>query len=774
MAGNEQRFQQAMNQGHSAAWDQDWKEAVNFYKQALKEFPEHPKALTSLALALYQLQDFKSALVYYQTAAKLSPTDAVPFEKAAELLDLTGNPEQAIETRFRAAEVYLQAKDINKAIELWAKVVNHKPDHIMAHSRLALVYEKMGQKQQAMTEYIAIASLLQANGDIPRAVQAATRAQQVHPEHPDPAKVLAMLQSGQRLPRPTRPSAVTSPLTMPFAKPEKETKAGTQPLSNGYDPVGEARQKAMAALAGILFEQEDDDDGQIGRKGFKDLVAGKGSSAQGVDQARVLLFLSQAIDFQTHGDKTKALEELERAVGAGLENPAAYFDVGYLYWELGKLDQAIKPFQSVVGHADYALAVRLLLGYIYHQNEKILEASIEYLEALKLADAQVVAPEYAEELSHLYDPIIEAHSQQTDSLVLERICTNVSEMLLRTDWRTHLSQAREQLPAQVAESSPIPLAELLTESNTSQVVESIHKINQMARMGHYRTAMEEAFFALRVAPTYLPLHLAMADLLMYQEHRQEAVTKYKVIAQSYNARGENSRAITTLRRLVDLAPMDMDVRQQLISLMVARGQLDDAVQEYLRLADIYYSLADLPASREACSKALRITQQPNVQKTLRTKVLHRLADIDLQSMDWRKAIKSFEQIRAIQPDDEQANLSLIEINFRLGQEAQALKELDAYIEQLMRMRQSDQAVQFLQKLISESPKQAGVRRRLAELFRQMDRIPEAIEQLDSAGELLLQSGQRTAAMDVVESILALNPPRASEYQSLLAQIKSGR
>lgn len=51
MNGQEQRYQQAMTRGHSAAWDQDWERAAAYYGQALEEHPEDPKALTSLALA---------------------------------------------------------------------------------------------------------------------------------------------------------------------------------------------------------------------------------------------------------------------------------------------------------------------------------------------------------------------------------------------------------------------------------------------------------------------------------------------------------------------------------------------------------------------------------------------------------------------------------------------------------------------------------------------------------------------------------------------------
>ncbi|PIW19844.1 MAG: hypothetical protein COW33_04225, partial [Anaerolineae bacterium CG17_big_fil_post_rev_8_21_14_2_50_57_27] len=80
MPGREDVFQNAMNEGHSAAWDQKWEQAVEAYQKALAEFPEKPKALTSLGLALYQAGRYEEALGIYKHAAQVSPDDPLPLE----------------------------------------------------------------------------------------------------------------------------------------------------------------------------------------------------------------------------------------------------------------------------------------------------------------------------------------------------------------------------------------------------------------------------------------------------------------------------------------------------------------------------------------------------------------------------------------------------------------------------------------------------------------------------------------------------------------------
>ena len=59
MTGRNEAFQQAMNKGHSAAWDQDWERAADFYRQALEEDPDNPQAFINLGLALFELQEYE-------------------------------------------------------------------------------------------------------------------------------------------------------------------------------------------------------------------------------------------------------------------------------------------------------------------------------------------------------------------------------------------------------------------------------------------------------------------------------------------------------------------------------------------------------------------------------------------------------------------------------------------------------------------------------------------------------------------------------------------
>ena len=769
MPGREDIFQKAMSDGHSAAWDQQWDKAAAAYQNALKESPDHPKALSSLGLALFQLQRYEDSLAAYQHAARVSPTDPVMLEKVAQLSEHLGNLPQAIQSAMQAAELYIKNKEAEKAVENWLRVTQLDPDHLNAHSYLAMVHERLDQAQQAVTEYLAMASLLQRSGKADRAAEMVGRALRLIPGSQEAHQAQSILKSGQLLPKPMRPRGGTGPLRMSQVR--KMEPPG--PDESGLDPVAEARQKALTRLAEILFEYgEGGGESSSTRQGMQAIVKGTGPLGQQNARIMILLHLSQAIDAQTKGEDMQAAEELEKALEAGFKDPAVYFDLGMLRAKGENIENGLRYLQQAVKHNNYALGTRLLMGDALEQLGRLPAASIEYMEALKLADAAVVPPEQADAIRQLYEPLIESQSTQADEAAHKQLCRNIKDLLLRPGWRAQVRQAREQLPKMADGSLPMPLAEILTQAQSSQVIEAIGRVHQLARAGHLRSAMDEAFYSLRFAPTYLPLHTLIGDLLIQDGRVQDAIAKYTVVAQAYSIRGEAAQATTLLHRIIQTAPMDFAVRTRLVDHLIAGGQVDEALGEYLDLADIYYRLAELDMARKTYTAALHLAQQSSNNREWSIKFLQRMVDIDMQHLDWKQALRVFEQLRTLRPDDMSVRKNLIDLNLRLNQPSQSSAELENFISYLENAGQRADAIPFLEELVQENPGQSAIRRTLAEEYRQVGQVIEAISQFDTLGNLMLNAGDKAGAIQAIEAIIAMNPPNGSEYRSVLAKLRS--
>ena len=282
--------------------------------------------------------------------------------------------------------------------------------------------------------------------------------------------------------------------------------------------------------------------------------------------------------------------------------------------------------------------------------------------------------------------------------------------------------------------------------------------------------MDEAYDAVQRAPNYLPLHSLMADLLIEDKRVPEAIAKLSVIARAYGTRGEVAHSTKIWRRITELAPMDMSARAQLIDMLVARGQIEEAIREYMGLAEVYYRLAELDMARRTYTTALQLVQKSNADRSWNVSILQRMADIDMQRLDWKQALRVYEQIRTMHPDDQAVRRQLMDLHSRMAQPQQATAELNSYLTFLEGNGRNAEAIPFLEELIREYADQPMYTRALAAQLHRLGRTAEAVEHLDALGEQLLQAGRKADAVEVITQIIAMNPPNSAEYRKVLAQI----
>lgn len=774
--GNEELFRRSMNQGHSAAWEGRWQEAVEHYSRALAEFPDNAPTLNSLALAQLELGKTDQALELYRRAARLTPDDPLPFEKIAQINKQSGHTKEAVDFSMQAAERHLKLRDAEKAINNWTRVTRLQPENIDAHAKLAAVYEKLGRSKQAATEYIAVASLQQHLGNMQEAIKSGEHALRLDPKGKEAQAAVAILNSSQLLPQPVRQGGVSGPLRLhPGGTRTLSLKSKQPNFVEGLDPVEEARQKSLQLLANMLFDLSPAD-AQPARKttSLRSMarVVSDGFLARGFNEAAIITHLGLAIELQSQRKFKESAEEMRATVEAGLDHPAAHFNLGMLLLDEGRSESAQRSFHQAAKHPDFSLAAHLLLADHYYQQGKYAETVMEYLRALRIADSSVVPEDQSAKLRAAYEPLIAEITRIADDAEIKQLCENIRHLLMQSNWRNGVNEARGQLPSVPAGAAPTPVAEVLTDANSGRLVDALARINKISRQGYFRAAMEEAYIALEFSPNYLPLHIHMGELLLMNDRPQQAAEKLSTVARVYVARGESDRATQMYERIVTISPLDVGARLNLIDQLTAHDQMVEAAHRTLELADVYYRLAQLDIARETYDQALRLVQGQDVDASWNVQILHQMADIDLQRLDWRKALRVYEQLRTLAPNDEIARLNLVQLNLRLGQDNTANVELDSYLSSLNSRGQEHEAASFLRRIVDENPAYLLGRRRLAELYQQNGQREEAIHEWNKVGELLVEAGDREGAKAAVRAILALSPPNAQRYQQFLARLGS--
>ena len=778
MAGRRDIFEKAVNEGNSAAWDQQWEQAIAAYRAALAEFPDSVPVLSNLGLALLAENRLEEALIVYQHTARLSPGDPVAIEKSAEILEQLGRVGDAALAYLAVAEVHATRRDAVKAIENWGRAAELAPDNLQAHLRLATAYDRTSRPAEAITEYIAVARLMQQQGDGQKALQAAQRAAQLDPRNNEALQALDMIQRGVALPSQQKKRGGTSLLRKrPFADFAEEAADQPHKAEKKSNPLIAAREAAMTRLASMLFDIGDEEpepvrQGQTGlfRKAITDPFKNARDS-----KAQIIAHITQAIDQQTKGDLNSAAAFYEKAIRAGMEHAALNYTLAAAYFDLERYNDAVKQFQPATNHLDFAAGAHFGLGLCYGREGEMKDAISHLLDCLRLVDMTTVPPHKADSLSGLYENFQESLSRSNQSEEeMTQIGENLIAFLSGSDWQARVQQARQRLDSQQdAEAGVLaPLAEMLYIPGAEHVMETMNSIEKYLAKGWLETAMDEAHRGIELSPNYLPIHLKIGEILVTQNRPEAAIAKYNVIAELYRVRGESLRAGRIYEQMVRLAPMDLDIRTKLIDLLMAQGRTEDAIRQHLDLAIAHQDLADLEKARQTYAEALRLAQSPGVDRALASQVLHRMGDIDVQRLDWRQALRTYEQIKSLDPADEKARTTLIDLNFRLGQGRQAFVETDDWIKQLIGAGKIREAAAFLERLVNDRSDDIGLRSRLVRLYQQTGRKADAIAQLETIGDMQIQAGRKADAAQTIQAILALGPTDPAAYQQLLAELQS--
>jgi tetratricopeptide (TPR) repeat protein len=766
-----QELKNLLSKGNSAAWDKNWNDAAVYYQQALDMDPGNFKAVTNLGLAYYEMKEYREALDAYKKAVELNPDDPAPYEKMFTIYKDVDQTGEAVKASLLAAESHLKNEDIQKAIENWKRVLELDMQNVKAHARLGMVYERLGKKKLAVSEYINTASLLQLAGNTVKASESIDRALKCSPENIIALRAKEILHQGRQLPIP-------EPITK---KPEEEIQVEVEqleppkpePEKQYENPIVEAVDKAMIILAEAMFEEEME--GESGVKNQKKdldsaLSWNAGGGEDGGDESRIKLHVSLAINSYSSENEKDAAENIRKAIDDGYTNPAAYFLLGYFYINLGRMESAVRSLNKSVSHENFALASRLLLAKYYAEKEEWVDASRESLEALRIADTSLAAKEDVEDLIHLYEVMMDDLEQQEGDDAYIEMSNHISEMLLRPDWQDILIELRAKGQAQ--DGLILPQLDALLDDRRSQIMGVHQNITALANDGHYGAAMEMAFFALRNAPTFLPLHVTIGDLLMEENKVDGAVTKYLAVADVYTVQGKTERALTMLRKVIDLQPMNIEIRQRQIDLLEEYGKKEEAIQEYINLAEVFFPLAELDSARTAYTKALALSQSLPESGAVRMKLLQRLADLDVQRLDWDSAIATYMEISEVSPGNKKASQSIVDLSYRLGKSREAEREIDRFLSLFDPAEHKEVVEDYLVSLITEVQGEVYIVRQLVEFYTGIGLQEEAISQLDGLGDMLLDAGRKDDAVMVIQEIVSLGPPNLEDYQKLLEQLQA--
>ncbi len=741
MPGNRELYERAMNMGYNAAWDKDWSQAIAAYGQAIQEFPDDHEAHISLGLALLEVGRLDDALRVYTRAHQINPTDPIPLEKSADVLEKVGRLKEAAQQYINVAEIYLGQRDLDKAIFNWQQATRLTPGMVAIHAKLAQAYERLGQKAKSIREYLVLAQNFQRLGEGEKALRAAQRALKLDPKNVTTLNALRAIESGSDM---SLPAAEKDTNNAGKNDPNASTtKVPTVADADPLGPIGETMTYAMAMLASFVME-------------------GGALDASGGDAL-------QALELQRQGINDQAIQAYQRAE-ARLNHPALKMNLGGLLVLANRHDEAIKHLGEAAMHPQLAPGAFHALGKAYYALNKHKQAINYLLQAAQAVDsAHAMSSETDMQIADSYEHLLEV-LQNRPVETLTAINKRFNDLLTGKEWKQRIGETRRQLEDTLRNQGEQGVVDILVATRSNELTEAVSRIDRYTRQGLYTLAMDEAHRAVEFSAFYLPVHVRMAEIMMKEGRVRQAINKYNVIAKTYLVRGENDRAASILSEVLEMAPLDISVRESLIELLESEQRWDEALDQYVDLADTHHQLGNFDMSRDIFGAAERLANRVGASPDKIIRIKHRVADIDQMRLDIRKAQKTYDEIIQLVPDDERAHRMLVDLHYRQNSPTEAIKKLDALLRIYAKNKQPNRITQLLEELVTTYPNDTGLRSRLAAIYTQLKRKNDAIRQLDALGELQLEAGAHQEATNTIRQIIALNPDGVEDYRKLLVQL----
>jgi tetratricopeptide (TPR) repeat protein len=733
MPGNRAVFNDAIKKGHNAAWDGQWVKAAAEYRRALAEFPDDVNIRSSLAHALEELGQWESALREYQHLAQVAPRDPAPLARVAALLEKLRRSAEAAGVYVQVADLYIATKLTNKAIEAWRRAMELEPDRTDVHQKLIEVYTRTGQHPAASLECLALAWIYRKRDDKTKALSAAEQAVALDTKNTAAREFVDAMTQSEVPAAPRVPSS-----------------------------VDEAQKAALSRLAETLLDARD-----VTRESGEER---KTDEHPRISQSEVDTLIARAVDAQMRHRVPDAIEAYRKLMAEGIARPEVKFNLGLLYFETMRYDDAIRLLSETAGDDHFALASHYALGQCFRAEGKMDSAVEHFLQVVKIVDLSSVRREQADDLIRVYEELAEGFAAKGDRAQAERFSQTLEEFLNSKGWEDKVQQVRQRLEAIKEEGEQVNLVEAIEVRESAHVLEALAFSQEYLRRDKLGAASEECLRAIELAPNYLPAHVRLAEIMIKQERLAEAGAKYQVLAELCVIRGDQKRAEAMYRSALKIAPDAVGMRSKLIDLLTQSNRSEEALAEYLSLGDSYTHVNQVGNALEKFAEGVRLaTRTANTGKIALT-LRHRLAEMRVRQNDFKGALTAYQEIRQQSPDDERAQFYIVDLEFRVNQATAALRDLEELVARYQTRNEPQKATAVLEALAQNYPTESDLALRLARHYISTGAQDKAITTLDALGEAQLSTGNKPAAAATIRQIIELHPPRIQDYQKLLKEI----
>lgn len=260
----------------------------------------------------------------------------------------------------------------------------------------------------------------------------------------------------------------------------------------------------------------------------------------------------------------------------------------------------------------------------------------------------------------------------------------------------------------------------------------------------------------------------LADLYLKLDQKAEGIFYLENIAEDYIMLERVSKAIDVYNKVFSETG-DLSIREKLAYLYKINNQIKESINEYTELANVYSSFNRPESEIKAVENIMELDPE-NLPSRIRlsellidsssnknVENLFKIAVIYSSSGEKEKAKQYFEKVVAIDENYAPAYDRLIDVYFELKDKEKALKYAESLIGSYESEKRYNEAAQIYRRIINYDPDDVKARTELSRIYMLSEEKEKAIDELLQLIKTLSSKEQWEEVVNVYNKIVELDP-----------------
>lgn len=337
------------------------------------------------------------------------------------------------------------------------------------------------------------------------------------------------------------------------------------------------------------------------------------------------------------------------------------------------------------------------------------------------------------------------------------------------------------LPSAVkyVEAEPLRVYRKAIEENPGDISVRYEFINSLLDFGLLKEALSEYEELLKLDKNNFSYYQEIINIYNLISDEKELRKRYLELGELYRKNQKYEDALDIYQRMISLDSEDMEGREKMADILLLQNRKKEAIYQYVSVANMYTSNGRIKEVVEIYQKMLKI--EPEALLThiklaetyarleMKDKALQEyllIAEIYMNKKLWNNAIEAYESIARLAPDHLDSHVKLSRLYMQHGMSNKAIEAnlliADIYINQ----NKLDLALEMAQNVIGAEPEHITAREKLIEVYRRKGQKERAIADCQNLAEIFLKKNDFDRAIEFYQKMLQIEPENNDPHYQL--------